>query len=102
MGNHITRRQLGNPAKVRTSYELTVGGCRSGTVSGALVGALAIVWLPELSKDWASSLPLLSASDGSILAGGIYGLLLIVVVFVMPGGIVSFIRRGRARLVRFT
>jgi branched-chain amino acid transport system permease protein len=78
---------------------VVVGGV--STVSGALIGGLAIVWLPELSKGWAASLPMLSEGDGSILSGGIYGLLLIVVVFVMPGGVVSFIRRGRARLIRF-
>jgi branched-chain amino acid transport system permease protein len=78
---------------------MVLGG--AGTVSGAVVGALAIVWLPELSKSWAGSLPLLDEGDGAILSGGIYGLLLIVVVFVMPGGVVSFVRKVRSRFVRF-
>jgi branched-chain amino acid transport system permease protein len=77
---------------------LVLGGV--ATISGAVVGALAIVWLPELSKAWASSLPLLGEGDGPILADAVYGLLLIVTVFVMPGGAVSFVRRLRVRVVR--
>lgn len=78
---------------------MVLGG--AGTISGALIGGLAVVWLPDLSKDWAGHLPLLSAGDGSILADAVYGALLIVVVFVMPGGVVSFVRALRARFVRF-
>ena len=78
---------------------MVLGG--AGTVSGALIGALAVVWLPLLSKDWAASLPLLSDNDGSTLADALYGVLLILVVFLMPGGVVSFARRLRGRFVRF-
>jgi len=78
---------------------LVLGGV--STISGSVVGALAIVWLPELSKDWAATLPMLTQGEGSILADAVYGLLLIVTVFVMPGGVISFVRGVRSRFVRF-
>jgi hypothetical protein len=31
----------------------------------------------------------------------LYGVLLIAVVFVMPGGVISFVRRIRSRFIRF-
>jgi branched-chain amino acid transport system permease protein len=78
---------------------MVLGG--AGTVSGAVVGALAVVWLPELSKSWAGSIPLLGEGEGDVLATAVYGLVLILVVFVMPGGVVASVRKLRARLVRF-
>jgi branched-chain amino acid transport system permease protein len=78
---------------------LVIGGV--ATISGAVLGALAIVWLPELTKNWGSFVPLFSKSDGPILANAAYGILLIAVVFVMPGGVVWFIRVARSKLVRF-
>jgi branched-chain amino acid transport system permease protein len=78
---------------------LVLGG--SSTISGAVVGGLAIVWLPELSKQWAVSIPFLSETDGPMFANVLYGVLLIAVVFVMPGGVISFVRRIRSRFIRF-
>jgi hypothetical protein len=40
--------------------------------------------------------------DSGLLANVLYGALLIGAMFVMPGGIVSFVRSVRSRLVRFT
>ena len=39
--------------------------------------------------------------DGPILASALYGVLLIAVVFVMPGGIAYFVRWVRAKFIRF-
>lgn len=76
---------------------MVVGG--ASTISGAAVGALVVVWLPELSKDWAAALPFISESDGSTLSTAVYGAVLIFVVFTMPGGIVAAVRQWRSRLV---
>jgi branched-chain amino acid transport system permease protein len=78
---------------------MVLGGV--GTVSGAVVGALAVVWLPELSTSWASSLPLFGEGDGAILSSAIYGVILILAVFLMPGGVISFVRTTRSRFIRF-
>jgi acyl-CoA synthetase (AMP-forming)/AMP-acid ligase II/ABC-type branched-subunit amino acid transport system permease subunit len=78
---------------------LVLGG--ASTISGAVIGALAIVWLPSLSRDWASGIPFLSDEDGPMLANVLYGAILIGVIFLMPGGVVSFVRRLRSRFVRF-
>jgi len=78
---------------------LVLGG--ASTVSGAVVGGLVIVWLPQASSGWAGSLPLLSATDGPMLTNVVYGLALIVITFVMPGGVISFVRRMRTRFICF-
>jgi branched-chain amino acid transport system permease protein len=78
---------------------MVLGG--AGTISGAVVGALAVVWLPELSSSWAGHIPLLGDGEGAVLSNAVYGLILILVVFVMPGGVVSFIRGMRERFIRF-
>jgi branched-chain amino acid transport system permease protein len=78
---------------------LVVGGV--ATISGAAFGALVIVWLPELTKTWGGALPGFAADDGPLLANAVYGLLLIVLMFVMPGGVVSAIRFVRSKLVQF-
>lgn len=76
---------------------LVVGGV--GTLSGAIVGGLAITFIPE----WSSStqeLPLiperwLQGPTGSLFMG----LLLIVLTFVLPGGVISGVRQLRAKVV---
>jgi branched-chain amino acid transport system permease protein len=78
---------------------LVIGGL--ATISGAVIGGLAIVWLPELTKNWGGYLPLFDEADAPLLANAAYGILLIAVVFVMPGGIVWFIRFVRSKFVRF-
>lgn len=78
---------------------MVLGGAR--TVSGAVVGAVAVVFLPYYSKDWAASLPFLSEGEGAIFSTALYGVILVAFVFLMPGGIMSFVRSARLRLIRF-
>jgi len=78
---------------------LVLGG--ASTISGAVIGGLAIVWLPALSKEWSGSIPFLSDVEGPMFANVLYGVLLILVTFVMPGGVISFVRRVRSKVVRF-
>ncbi len=77
---------------------LVVGGV--GTLSGAVVGGLVIVLIP----DWASStgnvafVPerWLQGPTGTLLLGA----LLVLLTFILPGGIVAGFRRLKARFVR--
>jgi branched-chain amino acid transport system permease protein len=75
-----------------------------GTLSGAVIGALAVVWVPyytsQFMRDRGTFL-FFDAEDGPILASALYGVLLIAVVFVMPGGVTYFVRWVRAKFIRF-
>lgn len=77
---------------------LVVGGV--GTLSGAAIGGLVIVFVPL----WASQLTSAPGIPERYLRGptgtAILGALLILLTFVMPGGIVYGMRRLRARFVR--
>jgi branched-chain amino acid transport system permease protein len=77
---------------------LVVGGV--GTLSGAVVGGLVIAFVP----DWASSTGELPAVPERWLQGPtgslILGALLILLTFVLPGGIVAGVRRWKARVVQ--
>ncbi len=90
-----------------------IGGL--GTISGSVIGALVVTFVPYFTSDFMSGGGLLfipssdaprhfwffSEGDGPILASALYGVLLIAVVFVMPGGIAYFVRLVRAKLIRF-
>lgn len=77
---------------------LVVGGV--GTLSGAVVGGLVIALVP----DWASSTESLPGVPGRWLQGPtgpfLLGALLIVLTFVLPGGVMGGVRRLRARIVQ--
>lgn len=77
---------------------LLLGG--SGTVAGAALGGAAIVWIPQFSQNVASALPFLDSNKAPAFTNVVYGAILIVVIFVMPGGIVSFLRRVRDLFLR--
>ncbi len=77
---------------------LVVGGV--GTLSGAVIGGLVIAFVPE----WASSTQNLPGVperwlDGPT-GGFILGIGLIVLTFVLPGGIISGVRKLKARVVQ--
>ncbi|ADP81265.1 branched-chain amino acid ABC transporter permease [Pseudofrankia inefficax] len=76
---------------------LLLGG--SGTIAGAAIGGAAIVWLPQISQNLAGSLPFLDSNQAPAFTNVVYGAILVVVIFVMPGGIVSFLRRARGRFL---
>ena len=77
---------------------MVVGGV--GTLSGAVIGGLVIAFVP----DWASSTQNLPGVPERWLQGPtggfILGVLLIVLTFVLPGGIIAGVRRVKARFVR--
>ena len=77
---------------------LVVGGV--GTLSGAVIGGLVIVFVPV----WMSQIESVPGVPDRFLRGptGVFflGLLLIVLTFFLPGGVVYGVRKIRARMVR--
>ena len=77
---------------------LVIGGV--GTLSGAVIGGLVIALIP----DWASSTQSIGFVPERWLQGPtpglILGLTLIVLTFVLPGGVAAGIKRMKARFVR--
>ena len=77
---------------------MVVGGV--GTLSGAVIGGLVIAFIP----DWASSTQNLPGVPERWLQGPtgglILGVLLIVLTFVLPGGIIAGVRQIKAKFVR--
>ena len=67
---------------------LVVGGV--GSIPGSLFGGLFVLFVPNLAE---------RLSTG--LAGAIYGLILLLVIFVMPSGAAGFVRLAAARLTSF-
>jgi branched-chain amino acid transport system permease protein len=66
---------------------LVIGGV--GSIPGCLFGGLFVLYVPNLAN---------SISTG--LAGAIYGVILLIVIFVMPSGAAGFVRLAGARLLR--
>jgi len=66
---------------------LVIGGV--GSIPGCLVGGLFVLFVPNIAE---------SVSTG--LAGVIYGVILLIVIFVMPAGTAGFARIVFARLLR--
>ncbi len=77
---------------------LVVGGV--GTLSGAVVGGIVIAFVP----DWSASTEEFPGIPERWLQGPtgvlILGVLLIILTFILPGGIVAGVRRLRARVLQ--
>ena len=72
------------------------------TFPGALIGGLAIVLIPELSSQWATantSLLGLQVTGDRPYAGVLLGTFLIVVTFVLPGGIMAGITKLKKKII---
>jgi len=77
---------------------IVIGGL--GTLTGAVWGALVVVYLGSKITDFTDGLGLSGAAAKKLhdnLPGGIYGLLLIVVMIAAPGGIQGLLRLLRRR-----
>lgn len=77
---------------------LVIGGMTR--LSGAALGALLVVWLPHYAEGWTEHIPVFSGSDAVILANAIYGIVLIVITFTLPGGLASGLDRLVGRFIR--
>ncbi|MFC5818511.1 branched-chain amino acid ABC transporter permease [Nonomuraea harbinensis] len=79
---------------------LVAGG--SGTMLGAIPGAIIFVTLRTFVSDWAAALPGFQGSDGGQIVGIISCLLLLAIVFLMPTGVAGGLQKAGRRLVQFT
>ncbi|MEL6892051.1 MAG: branched-chain amino acid ABC transporter permease [Actinomycetota bacterium] len=77
---------------------LVVGGV--GTLSGAVIGGLVIAFLPQWASDTQSFPGIPERWLQGPVGNLIMGILLIVITFVLPGGIIAGVRRLRARFVQ--
>jgi branched-chain amino acid transport system permease protein len=66
---------------------LVVGGV--GSIPGSLVGGVFVLFVPNLAE---------AVSTG--LAGAIYGVILLLVIFVMPSGAAGFARLAAAQFAK--
>jgi branched-chain amino acid transport system permease protein len=66
---------------------LVIGGV--GSIPGCLFGGLFVLYVPNIAESFSTG-----------LAGAIYGIILLVVIFVMPAGAAGFARIALARLSR--
>jgi len=64
---------------------LVVGGV--GSIPGSLIGGVFVLFVPNIAE---------RVSTG--LSGAIYGIILLLVIFVMPSGAAGFVRFAAARL----
>jgi branched-chain amino acid transport system permease protein len=75
---------------------LVVGGV--GWVPGAIIGGAFTLFVPNIADELAKNL----GSNFKGLAWAIYGLILILIIYVMPAGAGGFIRLVTQRLMRRT
>lgn len=97
-GTGVAPDSYGFLLAVQLLLGIVLGGI--GTVSGAIIGGLAVVFLPYYTSEWASgkSFLFVDPADSGLMANVVYGLLLISCVYVAPGGAVSLLRSVRKRL----
>jgi branched-chain amino acid transport system permease protein len=107
-----TDAQFGIRMAIFLVVGVVVGG--SGTISGAIPGAFVYLFVPHFVSEWTFDQdgmpfglrqianPLFDAlRPGGISAVGfVFGLTLLLLMFVLPGGFISGMRMLRARVVR--
>ena len=69
-----------------------------GTLHGAWLGGVFVVFLQDLAPRAVGLIPVFDVDV--VYARAIYGLMLVLVAFFMPGGVVSFGRKWRARVIQ--
>jgi len=77
---------------------LVIGGV--GTLQGSLLGGLFVVFVRDLTKRITIPLGFYELNGDGPLANAIFGLILILFTFFVPGGIVSLARIVSAKLIR--
>ena len=105
--------QFGTKVAIFLVVGLVVGG--AGTLWGAIPGAVIYFFVPTVVAGWSYDqdgmppglrqvfgplIDLLQPGGASAISAFLFGVILLVLLFVLPGGIVDGIRRVRARLVR--
>ena len=81
---------------VLTLMGLVLAG--AATLHGCWVGGLLVVFLQDFAPRLVKHIPFVHASP--VYARAVFGVILVLVAFFLPGGIVSAARRVKARVVR--
>lgn len=68
------------------------------TLHGCWLGGLLVVFLQDFAPRWVTKVPFVHLDV--IYAGALFGLVLVLVPFLMPAGIVAFVKKLKARLLR--
>ena len=91
-----TETQFGVNLAIYLFVGVVVGGV--GAMSGAIPGALIFVFVPYYAAKWSTDF---SFMEGRLIAPAdvLYGVLLLAVVFVLPGGVMDGVRRIGRRIV---
>jgi branched-chain amino acid transport system permease protein len=87
--SYVSPDAFGNSINVLIFAMVFVGG--AGTIAGAVIGAVVLTWIPALI----SLVPLPASTLGDFEQAA-YGLVLVLIVMLMPGGLVGGINRGLA------
>jgi branched-chain amino acid transport system permease protein len=92
-----TETRFGVTLAIYLFVGLVLGGV--ATMSGAIPGAILFVFVPFYTTKWSTHFSFL---EGRLVAPAdlLYGVLLLAVVFVLPGGAMDGFRRLRMRIVR--
>ncbi len=104
--------QFGTRQSIFLVVGLVVGG--SGAIAGAIPGAFVYFFVPYYLATWIYdpsgmppglrqlATPLFEwlRPGGSVVAALVFGVVLLLLMFVMPGGLIDGVRRLRARIVR--
>ena len=87
-----TETQFGVNLAIYLFVGLVLGGV--ATISGAIPGAILFVFVPYYTATWSTNFSFL---EGRLVAPAdlLYGVLLLAVVFALPGGVIDGIRRVR-------
>lgn len=84
---------------ILTIMGLVVGGV--ATLHGSWIGGLVVVFLQDLaSRVTFTAIPFFEIERGSPLTRAVFGLVLVLVPFIAPGGIMSALHKVKARLIR--
>jgi len=78
---------------------LVLGGIAS--LPGAIPAGLIFVFVPYYTRNWSDNVGWLQGRPGAgAISGVFYGVLLLIFVFVLPGGVMDGIHRVKARLIK--
>ena len=84
---------------VLTLVGLVIGGV--ATLHGSWVGGVLLVFLQDLAtRVEFTAIPFFRIEKGSPLTQAVFGLVLVLVAFFAPGGVMSLAKRIKARLIR--
>lgn len=93
----VSEADFGFPLAIELLVGLVIGGV--ATLWGGLLGGLVVVFVREFTKNVSLPLGFYTLDGNGPLSGAIFGVILILVTFFAPGGLVSILRKIRDKFV---